>query len=67
MLHFMEAEMFFSMAITFLIAAIISGVFGFWVAAGTAAWIAKAAFFISLVTFGVSLAMTEGRSLDKNS
>jgi uncharacterized membrane protein YtjA (UPF0391 family) len=57
--------MFLSMAVTFAIVAIISGVFGFVVVAGTAAWIAKAVFFVSLVTLGVSIVM-EGQSSYRN-
>ncbi len=50
--------MFISMAITYLILAIISGVLGFWVLTEDAAWIARAAFFIFLVAFGISFLMT---------
>ncbi len=50
--------MFLSMAITYLILAVISGVLGFGVATGAAAWIAKAVFFVFLVAFGVALVMT---------
>ncbi|MBX7156866.1 MAG: DUF1328 domain-containing protein [Verrucomicrobiae bacterium] len=42
-------------AITFLIIAIIAGVLGFGVIAGTAAGIAKILFFIFLVLFIISL------------
>mgnify|MGYP001213450482 CR=1 FL=1 len=42
-------------AITFLIVALIAGVLGFSVVAGTAAWIAKALFVVFLVLFLVSL------------
>ncbi len=41
----------FGWAITFLIVAIVAGIFGFAGAAGTAAWIAKALFAIGLVVF----------------
>ncbi|MCP5545111.1 MAG: DUF1328 domain-containing protein [Akkermansiaceae bacterium] len=44
-----------SYAITFLIIALIAGVLGFGVIAGTAAWIAKILFFVFLVLFLVSL------------
>lgn len=44
-----------SYAITFLIIALIAGVLGFGVIAGTAAWIAKVLFFVFLVLFLVSL------------
>jgi uncharacterized membrane protein YtjA (UPF0391 family) len=55
---YMEADMFISMAITYLILAIITGVLGFGVLAGDAAWIAKDAFYIFLVAFGISFFMT---------
>jgi uncharacterized membrane protein YtjA (UPF0391 family) len=42
-------------AIIFLIIALIAAVLGFGVIAGTAAWIAKALFFVFLVLFLVSL------------
>jgi len=41
----------FGWAITFLIVAIVAGVFGFAGAAGTAAWIAKVLFAVGLVVF----------------
>ena len=44
-----------SWALTFLIIALIAGVLGFTVVAGTAAWIAKALFVVFLVLFVVSL------------
>lgn len=46
----------FGWAITFLIVAIVAGIFGFAGAAGTAAWIAKALFAIGLVVFLALLA-----------
>ncbi len=49
--------MFISAAITYLILAIITGVLGFGMLVGDAAWIAKAAFFTFLVAFGASLVM----------
>ncbi len=55
---YMEADMFISMAITYLILAIITGALGFWVLAGDTASIAKAAFFIFLVAFGISFFMS---------
>ena len=42
-------------AAVFLIVAVIAAIFGFWVIAGTAAWIAKVLFFIFLIVFVVSL------------
>lgn len=50
-----------SWAITFLIIAIIAGVLGFSVVAGTAAWIAKGLFIIFIVLFLVSLIFGRGR------
>jgi len=50
--------MFLSMAITFLFLTLISGILGFVVAAGPAAWLAKAVLFVFLVGLGVSLVMT---------
>jgi uncharacterized membrane protein YtjA (UPF0391 family) len=44
-----------SYAVTFLIIALIAGVLGFGVIAGTAASIAKVLFFIFLVLFVISL------------
>jgi uncharacterized membrane protein YtjA (UPF0391 family) len=51
----MEQTMF-GWAITFLLVAIIAGVFGFAGVAGAAAWIAKILFGVSLVAFLVMLA-----------
>jgi len=42
-------------AIAFLIVAIVAGIFGFAVVAGTAAWIAKSLFFLFLIFLIVSL------------
>jgi uncharacterized membrane protein YtjA (UPF0391 family) len=42
-------------AITFLVIALIAGLLGFGVVAGTAAWIAKVLFVVFLVLFLVSL------------
>jgi uncharacterized membrane protein YtjA (UPF0391 family) len=42
-------------AVTFLIIALIAGVLGFGVIAGTAATIAKVLFFVFLILFAVSL------------
>ena len=53
----MEADMFISMAITYLVLTIIAGILGFGMLAETAAWIAKAAFFTFLVAFGISFLM----------
>lgn len=44
-----------SWAIMFLVIALIAGVLGFGVVAGTAAWIAKALFVVFIVLFLVSL------------
>ncbi len=51
---FMEGNML-GLAITFLIVAIIAGILGFGVVAGTAAMIAKVLFFIFLVALVISL------------
>ncbi len=48
-------------AITFLIIALIAGILGFGVIAGTAASIAKICFVIFLVLFFASLFRTSGR------
>lgn len=50
-----------SWAITFLIVAIIAGVLGFSVVAGTAAWIAKILFVVFIVLFLASLIFGRGR------
>ena len=42
-------------ALTFFLVALIAGVLGFGVVAGTAAWVAKVCFFLFLVLFIVSL------------
>lgn len=44
-----------SWAILFLIIALIAGVLGFGVVAGTAAWVAKVLFVLFLILFVVSL------------
>ena len=44
-----------SWAVTFLIIALIAGVLGFGVVAGTAAWFAKVLFIVFLVMFVISL------------
>jgi uncharacterized membrane protein YtjA (UPF0391 family) len=44
-----------SWAVLFLIIALIAGVLGFGVVAGTAAWIAKVLFVVFLILFLVSL------------
>ena len=46
----------FGWAITFLIVAIVSGVFGFAGVAGATAWIAKMLFIVGLVVFLMGLA-----------
>jgi len=47
----------FSWALTFLVIALIAGVLGFGVVAGTAASIAKILFFVFLILFVVGLLM----------
>ena len=47
--------MFLSWALTFLVVAIIAGVFGFAGIAGTSAYIAKVLFCIILIAFLISL------------
>ncbi len=49
-------------ALLFLIIAIVAGVLGFGVVAGTAAWIAKVLFVIGLIAFVVFLFLGRGRS-----
>jgi uncharacterized membrane protein YtjA (UPF0391 family) len=49
-----------SWAIMFLVIALIAGVLGFGIVAGTAAWIAKILFVVFLILFVVSL--ISGRS-----
>lgn len=44
-----------SYALTFLIVAMVAGLLGFGLVAGTAAWIAKVLFFVFIVLFLVSL------------
>ncbi len=44
-----------SWALLFIIIALIAGVLGFGVVAGTAAWVAKVCFFVFLVLFVLSL------------
>jgi len=44
-----------SWALTFLVIALIAGVLGFGVVAGTAAWVAKACFLVFIILFIVSL------------
>jgi len=44
-------------ALTFLVIALIAGVLGFGVIAGTAAWIAKVVFVVFLVLFIIGLIM----------
>jgi uncharacterized membrane protein YtjA (UPF0391 family) len=52
-----------SYAITFLIIALIAGVLGFGVVAGTAAMIAKVCFVVFLILFVVSLIRGRGSNL----
>jgi uncharacterized membrane protein YtjA (UPF0391 family) len=54
----MEADMFLSMTITFLILTIFSGVLGFWVLPEGTAWVARAFFYVFLFPLGLSLVMT---------
>jgi uncharacterized membrane protein YtjA (UPF0391 family) len=49
-----------SWAILFLIIALIAGVLGFGVVAGTAAWIAKVLFVVFIILFLVSLLTGRG-------
>jgi uncharacterized membrane protein YtjA (UPF0391 family) len=42
-------------SLVFLIVALVAGILGFGMVAGTAAWIAKVLFFVSLILFLVSL------------
>lgn len=58
--------MFISMAITYLILTIITGVLGFGVLAENAAWIARDAFFTFSIAFGLSLMMNGGGSYHKH-
>jgi len=48
-------------ALVFLIVALIAGVLGFGVVAGTAAWIAKICFVVFLVLFVISFFTGRGR------
>jgi uncharacterized membrane protein YtjA (UPF0391 family) len=50
-LSILEENIMFGWAVTFLIVAIIAGIFGFAGIAGTAAWIAKVLFVVGLVVF----------------
>ncbi len=50
-----------SLALTFLVVAIIAAILGFGAVAGTAAWIAKTLFVIFLILFIVSLVTGRGR------
>jgi uncharacterized membrane protein YtjA (UPF0391 family) len=50
-----EENTMFGWAVTFLIVAIITGIFGFAGMAGTATWVAKVLFVIGLVAFLVLL------------
>ncbi len=47
----LEGKIMFGWAVTFLIIAIVAGIFGFAGAAGTAAWVAKILFVVGLVVF----------------
>jgi uncharacterized membrane protein YtjA (UPF0391 family) len=51
-----------SYAVTFLIIALVAGLLGFWVVAGTAAAIAKICFFLFLVMFLLSLVFGGSRA-----
>jgi uncharacterized membrane protein YtjA (UPF0391 family) len=48
-------------ALVFLVVALIAGVLGFGVVAGTAAWIAKVLFVVFLILFIVSLINGRGK------
>lgn len=50
-------------ALVFFIVAIIAGILGFGVVAGTAAWIAKVLFFVFLIFFVISLIRGRGRTV----
>ncbi|HLB33046.1 MAG: DUF1328 domain-containing protein [Verrucomicrobia bacterium RIFCSPHIGHO2_12_FULL_41_10] len=43
-----------SLTVTFLIISLLAGLLGFWVIAGTAAWIAKVLFIVFLIFFLLS-------------
>jgi uncharacterized membrane protein YtjA (UPF0391 family) len=58
--------MFLSMAITFLILTIFSGVLGFWVLPEDTAWVARACFYVFLVPLGLSFVMNGGQSDHQN-
>lgn len=47
-------------ALIFFIVAIVAGVLGFGVIAGTAAWVAKVLFFVFLILFVISLIRGRG-------
>ncbi len=48
-------------ALVFLVVALIAGVLGFGVVAGTAAWIAKVLFVVFLILFVISLISGRGK------
>jgi len=50
-----------SWSLTFLIVAILAGLFGFWGVAGLATDIAKVLFFLFLIAFAVSLVLGRRR------
>lgn len=50
--------MFISMTITYLVLAIVTGILGFGVLSGDTGWIARAAFYIFTVAFGISFLMS---------
>ena len=50
-------------ALVFFIVAIIAGILGFGVIAGTAAWVAKILFFVFLIFFVISLIRGRGSTV----
>jgi uncharacterized membrane protein YtjA (UPF0391 family) len=59
--EFCEEPLMLSWAVAFLVVAVIAAVLGFGVIAGTAALLAKVAFFVFLVLFVVSLVLGRRR------
>ncbi len=50
-------------ALIFFIVAVVAGILGFGVIAGTAAWVAKVLFFVFLIFFVISLIRGRGRTV----
>lgn len=50
-------------ALIFFIVAVVAGILGFGVIAGTAAWVAKVLFFVFLIFFVISLIRGRGRAV----